>query len=140
MRFLSALMVGCCYLLTGSFVSAQSCSPTRYIDDIFTTDRTEDILFGEAPTVFPPLYIQSATFDEDLDVDIYQPVGDTLTKRPAIVMNFGGAFLAGWNQFPPLVDYCEAMCRKGFVVVSADYRLGFNPLDVETSVRALYRG
>lgn len=128
------------FSLYNIFLFAQDCIPIRYLDDMFVSDRTEDILFGEGPTVFPPLYAQSITLNEDLDFDIYQPVGDTLTKRPVIIMAFGGAFLAGWKQFPQLVDYCEAMCRKGYVVVSADYRLGFNPLDLGTAIRALYRG
>ena len=57
-----------------------------------------------------------------------------------IVMAFGGAYLTGFKRFWPLVAYAEAMAKRGYVVASIDYRLGFNPLNVESSVRAIYRG
>ena len=128
-------------LLAISGVGAQNCPTDRYLSDVFSTDRSENIEYAQAQAVvYPPYLSENATFTKDLDFDIYQPVGDTLSKRPLIIMAFGGAFLVGWKQQPQLVDFCEGMCAKGYVVASIDYRLGFNPVATNTAIRAVYRG
>ncbi len=116
------------WAITNSY--AQSCTNDRYINDIFATNRTT-IQYATAPN--------SAGINENLDIDIYQPVSDTLTKRPMIIMAFGGSFLAGSKRQGELVDFCESMCRKGYVVGSIDYRLGFNIFSTNSAVRAVYR-
>ncbi len=130
--------IGLVLVLMGIDLMGQSCTDNRYIDDIFSNyDLANNVYFGTAPDYDVS---EALTLDQDLTMDIYMPQGDALTKRPCIVMNFGGAFLAGWKEFPPLVDYCEAMVAKGYVVVSAQYRIGFNALNQASAVRAVYRG
>ncbi len=114
-------------------VSAQSCTNSRYLNDnLFTSTRTDNIYYGSGPS-YP------ANASQDLYFDLYEPVGDTLTKRPLIVMAFGGSFLGGSKRQAELVDFCEAMTRRGYVVASIDYRLGFNFFSTNSATRAVYR-
>lgn len=135
------------YLVFMAFLPAQlllgqqgSCTNNRYKAEIFTVNRTENIPYGNAPAlVYPPYVSENTTFNKQLVLDLYLPNADTLTKRPAIVMAFGGAFLLGWKQQPQLVDFCNAMARRGYVVAAIDYRLGFNLSNTQSAVRAVYR-
>lgn len=117
------------------------CSSNRYIDDLFSVQTTNDVAVFATVDALAPLYtFEFFTFNKDLSFDFYEPVGDTLSKRPLIIMAFGGAFLAGSKEQAELVAYCEAMAAKGFCVASIDYRLGFNVLSTNSAVRAVYRG
>ena len=130
------------------FAQTESCTNKRYIDEIFEFERLNNPdVYGEAIAVSSEVFEvgnvywgENSTIWQELEFDIYQPVGDTLTNRPMIVMAFGGAYLTGFKRFWPLVSYAESMAKRGYVVASIDYRLGFNPLNVESSVRAIYRG
>ncbi|MGB1206390.1 MAG: carboxylesterase family protein [Chitinophagales bacterium] len=130
------------------FAQTESCTDKRYIDEIFEFERLGNLdIYGEAVAVSSEVFEvgniywgENSSILQQLEFDIYQPVGDTLTNRPMIVMAFGGAYLTGFKRFWPLVAYAEAMAKRGYVVASIDYRLGFNPLNVESSVRAIYRG
>lgn len=139
-----------CLLFTQQLLIAQnSCTNNRYIEDNFSVESISNIQFGTAPhgeTGFLPIplvtYSQTDTEPRDLFLDLYLPQGDTLTKRPLIVMAFGGAFITGFKTYGFLVDACEAWARKGFVVASIDYRLGFtlSPDAEAQAIRAVYRG
>lgn len=128
-------------LLVLENVFAQSCTDNRYIDEIFLNlDEQTNINFANAPAlVYPPYVSETTTYDRDLNFNLYQPANDTLTKRPLIIMAFGGAFLVGFKEQPQLVDFCRAMARRGYVVASIDYRLGHN-LTEGTAIRSVYRG
>lgn len=106
------------FLLFASFIKAQDfavgCNGNRYIDDIFTeTQLTEGVVFGEA--------VNSAGMTQTLKMDIFEPVGDTETERPMIIMAFGGSFIFGDRT--QMHDVCEFYARKGYVAASIDYRL-----------------
>lgn len=125
-------------------VKAQnSCTNNRYRDDIFTSERWENhAVFANVDALYVLPYVnEGVTFDKELRFDFYQPaVGtDTLTKRPLVILVFGGAFLVGWKQQPQLVDFAEWLTRKGFCVAAIEYRLGFNALDQNSAIRAVYR-
>lgn len=86
----------------------------RYTDRVFAsaarstaTYATASALIGGAPTT--------------LWLDIYQPVGDTLAARPAIVWIHGGGFVGGSRG--DLADIATAYARRGYVTFSIDYRL-----------------
>lgn len=122
-------------------LQGQSCTNDRYIAPNFSVTRIDDLNFATAEAVvYPPYVSELTTYNQNLDLDIYIPDGDQLNKRPLVVMAFGGAFLVGWKRQPELVDFCEALAARGFVVASIDYRLGFNTLSEDTAVRAVYRG
>ena len=113
---------------------AQStCQSARYYSEVFSsTQSTTGIKFGEAD----PYGIIS---NQDLYLDIIEPVGDTLEKRPLILHQFGGGFLIGWRTEPVIPQMAEMYAKRGFVFATIDYRLGFNPLDSQSAERAVYR-
>ena len=61
-------------------------SQMRYRHEIFDeVTKTEDVVYANAPDL-PFLFLfEWNTIDTDLDMDIYEPVGDTLTNRPVII-------------------------------------------------------
>ena len=114
---------------------------TRYIDSLFQPNLSQqDVIYGNAPALGWPYLSETYTYPQDLLLDVYSPSGDTVTDRPCIVYAHGGAFLFGAKNDYPVVEFCERMTAKGYVVVSIAYRLGFNNLDSVSSQRATYRG
>jgi acetyl esterase/lipase len=108
----AVLSVGC----AANLVVPPGAGPLRYRDEIFSSvSKTTDIAYGSA------LNSQSQT--ETLMLDMYQPVGDTVTSRPAIVWVHGGSFCCGDKTSPELVDEANTFSRKGYVNVSINYRL-----------------
>lgn len=122
-------------LLFFHFVNAQpSCTSNRYLNEVFSGyNLTNAIYFGSSD----PYGLGSS---QDLYLDVYEPAGDTLSNRPVIIHKFGGAYLIGWRSLPNVPDFAEMYTKRGFVFISIDYRLGFNPLDGESAERAVYRG
>ena len=56
-------------------------------------------------------------------MDIYTPDGDTESNRPVIFFMHGGAFYAGDKENVDCVDFCESYAKRGYVAISANYRL-----------------
>ena len=128
-------------LLIGSLslpnILGQSCTDRRYIDPVFSVTLTNNAAkYGTAPDF---VISETSSTPQDLYFDFYEPTGDTLNKRPLIVMAFGGAFLAGSKDQAELVDFCNYMAARGYTVAAIDYRLGFNVLSDESAIRAVYR-
>ena len=103
-----------------SFISkaqttAQGCDGKRYLQDVFTTVNVNTDKFGSA--------ITASGYYTDLMVDIYQPKGDTIKKRPLIVFAFGGGFVLGTRSDDYMVALCQTYTKKGYVCASIDYRL-----------------
>jgi predicted esterase len=91
-------------------------APLRYRDDVFSSVTvTRDITYGSA--------VDQDGDDVTLRLDMYQPAGDTVTSRPAIVWVHGGSFCCGSKTSAEIVDQANAFGRQGFVSVSTDYRL-----------------
>ncbi|HJM16688.1 MAG TPA: hypothetical protein QF851_04465, partial [Flavobacteriales bacterium] len=75
------------------FVGVTANSQNRYLDEVFTNVHVSEIdtfavnvsiepmLFGLAPDLLP------------IECDIYQPIGDSLTNRPIIIVSHTGSFL-----------------------------------------------
>jgi predicted esterase len=58
-----------------------------------------------------------------LQLDMYQPTGDKVVTRPAIVWAHGGSFCCGNKTSPELVDEATTFSKEGYLNVSIDYRL-----------------
>lgn len=80
-----------------------------------------------------------ATTAENLEMNILQPVGDTLSKRPLVIICFGGGFVAGSKDHWSMRLLAQDFARRGFVSALIDYRLGMQFDDMDLSVRAVYR-
>src|SRR5262249_52976054 len=61
-----------------------------------------------------------------LALDLYEPAGDHLAARPAIVWIHGGAFAKNSKTDPNLVRIARYFAQLGYVTASIDYRL-LNP-------------
>ena len=97
-------------------VTPGGAAPLRYRDPIFSSvDVTSNVTYGSAVN----LSGQTIT----LQLDMYQPTGDTVTARPAIVWVHGGSFTSGSKTSPELVDEANTFAKAGFVNVSINYRL-----------------
>jgi dienelactone hydrolase len=91
-------------------------SPLRYRDQVFSNvSVTRDLQYGSAP--------DANGNPVALRLDLYQPSGDTQTKRPAIVWVHGGSFCCGDKTSPEIVDEANTFAKLGYVAVSINYRL-----------------
>jgi pimeloyl-ACP methyl ester carboxylesterase len=63
--------------------------------------------------------------EQNLDMDLYQPVGDTLGKRPLLLLIHGGAFIIGDKDTKTMHAIAGYFARRGFVVAAINYRLGY---------------
>ena len=84
------------------------CQDTRYIDEIFDEVQiTENIVYGNAPDL-PILFLfELNTYDIDLHMDIYEPLGDTVTNRPVIIFAHSGSFFTGSKEAQDMVELCK---------------------------------
>jgi len=137
-------------LLFLGVISLSLNAQTRYVDEVFTDVNVEsDIIYGNNISV-----LTGGPLPSDLMLDIYTPVGDTATDRPLIKVFHTGNFLPqlingqinGNRTDPYVVDMIERLVRRGYVVASVSYRLGWNPISpdqdtrTETLINAAYRG
>lgn len=91
-------------------------APLRYRDQIFSSvSTTSDIVYGSA--------VNNSNQTVTLKLDLYQPVGDTVTLRPLIIWVHGGSFSSGDKTSAELVDEANYFAKKGYVNVSINYRL-----------------
>ena len=91
-------------------------APVRYRDPIFTAVTvTSNVTYGSA------VNLENQTIT--LQLDMYQPTGDTVTSRPAIVWVHGGSFCCGSKTSSELVDEATTFSKEGYLNVSIDYRL-----------------
>ena len=65
--------------------------------------------------------------EQPLLMDIYEPVEDSATLRPLVLMIHGGAFYNGDKQDEAFVKWCRHFASLGYVAVSLNYRMGFLP-------------
>jgi acetyl esterase/lipase len=82
----------------------------RYTDQVF-----EDV----SVTTFT--YADKA--DEQLQIDVYRPEGDTDQDRPLLLYVHGGGFSGGSRDGAATVQFCREMAQKGYVTASMSYTL-----------------
>jgi hypothetical protein len=126
----------------------------RYNAEVFPeVIETSNVLFSTAvPEVQPgggfyewltgyPLNVDEFDTEPiDLYMDIFEPAGDELEKRPVIIICFGGGFLSGSRDHWSMREIAMDFARRGYVAATIDYRLGMNIFDADLSTRAVYRG
>lgn len=102
-------------LFFGLSLSAQ----IRYLDPVFSqVDSSTGIVYG-----------QNTGWDNQnvpLALDVYRPVGDTLSLRPLMLFVHGGSFIGGVRNDPFMRDLCISFAQKGFVTATVSYRLGID--------------
>ncbi|HEU5149379.1 MAG TPA: DUF4214 domain-containing protein [Iamia sp.] len=86
----------------------------RYLERVFAeVTVTRDVAYGAAR--------DEHGARQELNVDVYRPVGDTLATRPAIVLAHGGGFVEGSKA--AMAGAATAYARRGFVALSIEYRM-----------------
>lgn len=128
-------------------------SPTeRYQSEIFSNIEVKrDLLYGKAKgywtrspysddpyiTTLSKGLIKSFKDPEllDLKMDIYYPKTDLFKNRPCVMLIHGGAFYIGSKESACEETLATTLAKRGYVVASIDYRLGFKltPTEIEMS-------
>ena len=103
-------------LLVAAGTSFGQAPAERYRDDLFTGSDTITLQYGNN--------INYLGKSEDLLLDVHRPAGDSTKQRAAICFVHGGGFRNGHRNDPAIMDFCGKLARKGYVVISIDYRLG----------------
>ena len=96
------------YLIPFTFVLSQDPCDGRYLEEIFSEVEVTTVTYSE---------------ENNLQMDIYQPVGDVETSRPLIIFAHGGTFIFGSKNNGTAVEFCEAFAKRGYVTASINYRL-----------------
>lgn len=134
------------FLATGSLWSQ-----VRYYDQVFDGyEFYADVKYGNNISV-----LTGAPQPYDLFMDVYTPpASDTVTNRPVIVYAHTGTFgpqyfnqqITGGKRDSTIVEIAKRLTSMGYVVISMDYRLGWQSdaedQDIRTStlLKAAYRG
>ncbi len=90
---------------------------TRYVDEVFAGyDEIDGLAYGSAVGQNGP---------ETLLLDLFQPTGDVVDRRPVVIYIHGGFFAPGLGDrtSPDARAFAMSMARRGYVVASIDYRL-----------------
>ncbi len=123
------------------FLCIINAQEVRFIDEIFDdVTVTENIVYGNAPDLPFIFLFEWNTYDIDLHMDVYQPLGDSMENRPVIIFAHSGAFFTGSKEAQDMVALCRSFAKKGYVAISMEYRLGLNILSSYSGERAVYRG
>lgn len=103
-------------IIEGARAQAIGCGTGRYeTDNLFTVKRTNNILYGSN------INVNGA--NQNLYLNFYEPNGDTASKRPLMIVAFGGSFITGDRS---QVDFiCQAFTKMGYCCAAIDYRYGF---------------
>ncbi len=116
----------------------------RYVDEVFDEiSISEGVVYGENFTIEPFLTGNFVAERDDLLMDVYQPEGDDLAERPLVLLFHTGNFApfplngstGGFRTDSAIVEIANQLTRRGFVVASVDYRLGWFPFDPDQEVR-----
>ncbi|MCX6245731.1 MAG: PKD domain-containing protein [Bacteroidetes bacterium] len=125
------------------FIGIAGSQNYRYVNTIFPSAmKTTGIIYGTAAFLNSPFINESSTTTGNLVLDLYQPLNDTLTKRPAIIFAHSGGFVTGSRTVDDMKAFCDTFARKGYVTVTIDYRQGLEIVDNPDLhyIRAAYRG
>lgn len=113
---------------------------TRYKDVVFANVKvTANVKYGSN--------VPFASNDpKDLFMDVYEPEGDTATRRPVIILIHSGSFLAeamqggrtpaGTKEDHWLKESCTHYAKRGYVAISLTHRTGWNPTLTNPTARA----
>ncbi|GAB3586777.1 carboxylesterase family protein [Hymenobacter daeguensis] len=106
-------------LAFGRAATAQTVIDTtagRYYRPVFpNVTVTSNVAYGAA--------VNSAGVNQTLTMDIYQPTGDVLARRPVIIFAHQGGFITGSKTDAYMIAVCTQLAKLGYVTASIDYRL-----------------
>ena len=108
--------------------------------------RYKNKVFSEYTVLNNIIYARKQTSDgrwQNLGYDVYQPKNDTASSRPVVVLAHGGGYIDLLDQkSPDIVELAIDLVKRGYVVMSLEYREESNPLSLlseENMVKAVGR-
>lgn len=104
------LFVALVTLCIATHLHAAPTGALRYTDEVFTGVAVDSVVY-------------SSPEGKALWMDIYQPVGDTATLRPLVILAHGGSFMHGNRYSERMPALCRSLAQRGYVAVSIEYRL-----------------
>jgi len=113
LRFLSFAIALLSTVTTVVAQNATGCDGSRYKNDLFTNIKKTTVAYAPA--------VDHLGSNVQLAMDVYEPQGDIVTKRPVVVMAHGGSFYAGDRTM--MAQYCQLLAKKGYVAATIQYRL-----------------
>lgn len=122
-KIYSLLAAGAFFMALTVQTNAQ-CPGSRYHDFIFPTvpTPTSNITYGSN--------LKFNNTSQTLLLDVYQPVGDTASNRPLVIVVHGGSFIGGSKTGTDVVPLCKDLARMGYVTASIEYRVGMTSFPV----------
>ncbi|WP_232285867.1 alpha/beta hydrolase [Aquimarina agarilytica] len=96
----------------------------RYYNEVFEDISIKTYTYGEN--------ITQGGKKMELKLDLYQPKGDTLAKRPLFIFAHGGGFTKGARDVIKPSGFLQTLTKSGYVVASISYRL----LDVPSNMQS----
>ena len=107
------VLLGVSFLVAGP---ASAAYETPYWD----VQRTNGVVYGQGR-------VANGASWKDLELDLYEPIGNPDQKKPAIVLIHGGGFTGGSRG--GMQAYGNYFASRGYVAASVSYRLlGENPV------------
>jgi dienelactone hydrolase len=105
-------------MAVGAGVLVGTASPAsaavRYLDPVFANVTvTHDLTYGAAVNASGAL--------QSLELDLYEPTGDTELQRPVVVWAHGGFFTQGDKS--EIGTIAPFLAQRGYVVLSIEYRV-----------------
>jgi acetyl esterase/lipase len=125
-RLRRAALIGAVAAL--GLASLAGCRPNPTNPTNPSTGRYRSQVFGSFTRTNNVVYSQAAGAGGrtvSLALDIRQPAGDTVTKRPLLITAYGGAFMFGSKDgaMDPAYAWAERYARMGYVTAIINYRL-----------------
>lgn len=120
-------------------VFGQNCSSERYLNNIFQSSVTQDVVFGNSPALTAVYVAENVTVNQEMTMDVFFPVGDNLPRRPLVILAYGGGYLFGTKEDEDVWATCDSLAKKGYVTASINYRMNMNVASGASAVRAIYR-
>ncbi len=111
------LIVNCCIIICMVLpANAQHTTAVRYRDQVFPS------LFIQRNIVYQP-HITNGRKERYYKLDLYQPLGDTIPKRPLIIWIHGGGFKFGTKRSAGTPLWSKTFAQRGYVCAAVNYRL-----------------
>ena len=117
----------------GLLFSQSYCGTARYDTEIFSTVTTTiNVTYGQNLNLNNNM--------QTLAMNIYQPTGDTASKRPVLIFAHGGSFIGGAKTDAEQVTLCTRFAKRGYLTATIDYRIGMGfPINQANAQKAVWR-
>ncbi|GGH19105.1 alpha/beta hydrolase fold domain-containing protein [Paenibacillus segetis] len=104
-------------MMSNHIIFSNEQSRVRFLSPIYDVNVQRDIVYASKKN--------ETESKEDLKLDLYEPANDTNKQRPVVIFIHGGGFYMGTKSDAATIS--ADLAKRGYVVLSIDYRLKVNP-------------